>query len=75
MTRRTLAVSHRWASVTVPRRATPKPKKGYAPRAEVQRTVATSRALAEQKEAPTPEITLKAVGVKGARDGSPAPSR
>jgi IS4 transposase len=33
-----------------PRPATPKPKKGYAPRAEVQRTVATSRVLAEQKE-------------------------
>jgi IS4 transposase len=33
-----------------PRPATPKPKKGYAPRAEVQRTVATSRVLAEQKQ-------------------------
>jgi IS4 transposase len=33
-----------------PRPATPKAKKGYAPRAEVQRTVATSRVLAEQKE-------------------------
>ena len=32
-----------------PRAATPKPKKGYAPRADVQRTVATSRVLAEQK--------------------------
>lgn len=33
-----------------PRPATPKPKKGYAPRVDVQRTVATSRVLAEQKE-------------------------
>jgi IS4 transposase len=33
-----------------PRPATPKAKKGYAPRAEVQRTVATSRVLAEHKE-------------------------
>jgi len=33
-----------------PRPATPKPKKGYAPRAEVQRTVATARILAEQKQ-------------------------
>jgi IS4 transposase len=33
-----------------PRPTAPKPEKGYAPRAEVQRTVATSRVLAEQKQ-------------------------
>jgi IS4 transposase len=33
-----------------PRPATPKPKKGYAPRREVQRTVATARVLADQKK-------------------------
>jgi IS4 transposase len=32
-----------------PRPVTPKPRKGYAPRQEVQRTIATARVLADQK--------------------------